>query len=293
MSDDIFVNLNGKLVKITSGSGLTIATHRCARCNATLDEASVEGHVSRCFIVGDWLRLDCSTDGRDWVEGPVVTLRGDDGHAAISPERASRGMRHRAGGSPFTFNLKNLDGIRHIQRPGQAVRDTAHSNCRHEWIGDMCMRGGTGCSGRPCDADCKKCEVERGATVGQYREPHVLSVKVTGYTSKPITVTKQELDDARDNPLGLYERAAGLPPPERKFDGMTEEQCSVRWEINRHHVERGLPAPSAMTVKQIAAAKAAWVRDVGMGQSAQLRARIAAARERDRLTVTLDLAEDE
>ena len=30
----------------------------------------------------------------------------------------------------------------------QVRPDTNHSNCRHEWIGDMCMRGETGCSSR-------------------------------------------------------------------------------------------------------------------------------------------------
>lgn len=304
MSDDSeFSTIIG--VDYGSDPPTTIASHRCARCNATLDavesdmdtrsgafawQDAVEAHKERCVVVGDWVRADLG-DG-EFVDGPVATLRNRNGLAEIRPGRTSPHKRFYIDKGSFTFYPPDKN-IRRIPRPGQSVQVDEQQPTISARLGHLKHGpGGSGLSG-PCDADCKKCEMERSVLVGQYREPHALSVKVTGYTSKPITVTKQELDDARDNPLGLYERVAGLPPPERKFDGMTEEQCSVRWEINRHHVERGLPAPSAMTVKQIAAAKAAWVRDVGLGQSAQLRARIDAAREQELVRVQIDADPDD
>jgi hypothetical protein len=68
--------------------------------------------------VGDWVRLDCG--GGHWVDGPVVTLLDDFGHAAIDPLRSSPALRIRCDGTPFSFRLEDNSGRLRIPRPASA-----------------------------------------------------------------------------------------------------------------------------------------------------------------------------
>ncbi len=81
--------------------------------------------------------------------------------------------------------------------------------------------------------------------------------------------------------------------PDPLYDGLTEDECADRWGENRRRIEGGSRPTYDLKPSQVAAAKAAWARDVGQSYSAQLRAKVAASNERERTRVVVDLQEIE
>lgn len=277
-------------------------TTTCARCSATIDPAAVEQHHERCFVAGDAVRWEFPSRSL-WVEGSWVgsTDHGFWKEHRIGVTAASGGWessddddddddddtRPPVVGTMRHFGVDNDNtSIRHIQRPGQACAGCGGSMdiCGeyHHGVQRICETcydnvgrgrppaslaeqptlsarlghlkhgpGGSGLAG-PCDADCRKCEVER----------------------KPPTV---------ETP---WMKPGETPDPlEMKYDGVTlrdliiaDDWARVGERVSRE--ERRLWTPT-----QRAAVSAHW--------SARLRARISAAKERERLTVCMPLyAED-
>lgn len=105
--------------------------------------------------------------------------------------------------------------------------------------------GGSGLAG-PCDADCRKCEVER------------------------VAQTVAPLNRPTPGPLDI------------EYDGVTLRVLVERDRFNRREYAQrdGEATPFAFTTAQRAAVSAHW--------SAELRAKVAAAKERDRNQVTME-----
>ena len=85
------------------------------------------------------------------------------------------------------------------------------------------------------------------------------------------------------------EQAANAANDPTLYDGLSDAICYQRWKSNRHQVENGAPLLFSLTPAQVAVAKHAWSREFGASLSAQLRAKIAASREAERLTVRVEL----
>lgn len=250
-SDDVLMDLPCRPATVTT---------TCARCSATIDPAAVEQHHERCFRVGDYVRWTNeyhakwhAADPR-WFEG-VATKVYDSGQGTIGVGvLIERGSTQYSPGDHVSYT--NAANLRHIQRPGQAIvytqpgyngvaqldekQPTLSARLGHLKHGP----GGSGLSG-PCDADCRKCQVERD----------------------------HELQDAMEQPAPTL------------YDGLTLGACYRRWFDNRAALERGEPIVS-MTTEQIAAAKSVYASAPGKIHSFALRARISAAKERERLSVT-------
>lgn len=94
--------------------------------------------------------------------------------------------------------------------------------------------------------------------------------------------------DASDMQRAADEHPAASIEP-TLYDGLTAEQCLEQYaRLQREDVDADVPReiyPNALTPPQLAAARELW--------SLQLRAKIAASREAERLTVRIDSMEDE
>lgn len=217
---------------------VTVATTKCALCSvlftADADEQFIAAHAKVCekrpLAVGDYMRLDCSRDGSDWVEGPIVTLRGTDGHAAISPERASVRMSHRIHGNPFTFAVVASLGIRRIPRPAAEVRAVLNERDGAMYYGDIRLTDG-----------------------------------------KPPTI---------ETPWISTTKCLPLDPLDTKYDGVTLRTLIDGDAFNRQEQGGAMWRAKPMTPVQRAAVSAHW--------SAELRAKLAASKERERLQVVVD-----
>lgn len=105
-------------------------TTTCARCSAMIDPAAVEQHHAVCFRVGDHVRISRPADvagGGWWVEGELLSMDrnatdGFDGRIRVSDASLER---KKYVGTERSFSWGNTNTIRHIQRPGQAVREQA------------------------------------------------------------------------------------------------------------------------------------------------------------------------
>lgn len=212
--------------------------HKCALCSvlftADADKQFIAAHAKVCekrpLAVGDYMRLDCSRDGSDWVEGPIVTLRGTDGHAAISPERASVRMSHRIHGNPFTFAVVASLGIRRIPRPAAEVRAVLNERDGAMYYGDIRLTDG-----------------------------------------KPPTI---------ETPWISTTKCLPLDPLDTKYDGVTLRTLIDGDAFNRQEQGGAMWRAKPMTPVQRAAVSAHW--------SAELRAKLAASKERERLQVVVD-----
>lgn len=236
----------------------------CARCSATIDPAAVEQHHERCFMVGDRVRWSSLADGRWVADGSVTEVNG----RTVAIRVLSVGANNMAntlviGGSTRV----SCDAIRHIQRPGQAIvytqpgyngvaqldetQPTLSARLGHLKHGP----GGSGLSG-PCDADCRKCQVERD----------------------------RELEDAMEQFTPIL--PPGVDPLDVKYGGVTLRHLLTISEACRREGHPNYRAAwRRLSDEQRAAVSAHW--------SQQLRARISAAKERDSLTVRVDLQDEE
>lgn len=170
----------GGTVKIESHDGTSwrvvpdktaTVTTTCARCSATIDPAAVEQHHAVCFVAGDPVRWTSPIGDEWWAEGEVLHVDCIAVSLRIATVSAQWLDRRPVEG---TFVTVNRDLIRHIQRPGQAIvytqpgyngvaqldekQPTLSARLGHLKHGP----GGSGLSG-PCDADCRKCQVEGDA----------------------------------------------------------------------------------------------------------------------------------
>lgn len=244
-------------------------TTTCARCSSTIDPAAVEQHHERCFVVGDWVRLDmlgCHLTGKvQSVTPDVITVIPNAMHGEWYTGKV---------GKPFTIRINDnsLKNLRHIQRPGRAAaeptmccicgkRDTVSWECDHgkeqptlsARLGHLKHGpGGSGLAG-PCDADCRKCEVEREVTSPPTQTPtDPLDVEYDGWKLRDLLEAEEH----------------------SRHEGKTDK---VGWAM--------AGGWRCATPGQRAAVSAHW--------SASLRARISAAKERERLTVCMPIdAED-
>ncbi|HKP06815.1 MAG TPA: hypothetical protein VJU58_06140 [Microbacterium sp.] len=92
------------------------------------------------------------------------------------------------------------------------------------------------------------------------------TIRTTGYGHKPITVTREQL------------------VAETKYDGLTGAECLARFERLQREGPSGVDVVNRLTLRQLGAARELW--------SLQLKARIAADKERERRRVTVDLEVD-
>jgi hypothetical protein len=94
----------------------------CARCRAPLTgdlDIAIAGHAERCFIVGDWVRWNHPRMADNWVEGELARV--DSASADIVVVNEGPG-RHRSVGGREIFGRHDGTNLRHIDRPGQAVK---------------------------------------------------------------------------------------------------------------------------------------------------------------------------
>lgn len=231
-------------------------TTTCARCSATIDPAAVEQHHERCFVVGDAVRWEFPSRSL-WVEGSWV---GSDDHGFWKEHRigvtaVSVGWessddddddtRPPVAGTMRHFGVDNDNtSIRHIQRPGQAVRDDdpveARAAAYHKLVADA--PGPIGCAHGDDDDD--------------------------------------ELQDAYE---AMEEFTPILPPGvdplDVVYDGIKLRDLLFIDEADRLEIS-GPRRRARRTDAQRAAVSAHW--------SQQLRARISAAKERERLQVRIE-----
>lgn len=207
---------------------LTVST-ACARCSATIDLAAVEQHHERCFVVGDWVRWEYSAGSDNWVEGDITAIGY---YMSIDIKRFGPGRTQRLGVQDF--GRESLGAvIRHIQRPGQAVREAQERYTL----------------GSPLNA-----------------EP-------------PMQFVDYELQDAMERVALPSEDPWEQDPMDALYDGVTL-RLLVEQDEMRQRTERPLGQFEPLTPAQRAAVSAHW--------SQQLRARISAAKERERLRVRVD-----
>lgn len=313
----------------------TIASHRCARCNATLDEASVERHGERCFVVGDAVRWEV---GDRWHEGPILVYGEYD--------MQMRCVRGNSSGYPFlmSFSQKN---IRRIPRPGSSPQDAydrtvARANSEPDPHGrlarveafikeqnrlmldvdklvlverDALRRRVAGMSetvpgfpsvrrdpsgiltprnAKEWEVVCRAAGISPPAQVYCPPEPvaemgitlHCQGTADDGKQCRETTTEPQGSLHWR-RPAHAGQRAASPSPA--LYDGLTAADCYLRWCDNRALVERGGSPLYAMTPAQIAEGRAVYQYDMLHSHSAQLRARIDAARECERVRVQMPL----
>lgn len=245
----------------------TVVSHRCARCNATLDEASMEGHGERCFVVGDWVRW--------WPEGEVDARRYSDVCVADVLNGAPYTAVIDSHGPRWSSN-DGLNGqrvvvtrgdVRRIPRPEQPTLSARLGHLKHG-------PGGSGLSG-PCDADCKKCEAERCVRPSSCSHPHPWKSDGYGYKCQACDATGLTLPDATEPTL---------------YDGLTAEQCLERFQRRQREESTSfgvtlLRPADVFTSAQLDAARSLWQQ--------QLRARIDAAREQERVRVQIDADPDD
>lgn len=268
---------------------LTVST-TCARCSATIDPAAVEQHHERCFVVGDWVRW---TLGDGWVEGEVEEMR----HGHVRAMRARRAENwwacERAIGAivyPSGPDSRHVGSVRHIQRSGQAVPSGPLCHCQG-------FRNGRQCS-----------EITRSHRGGGWRCPeHDACTTYVGngdwcmfcgrgptlHRKAPLVAVAADGSMTAGRPVVQRVGAEPPTPAPTLYDGLTSAVCYERWIDNRMQIEYGYPPVHVMTPAQIAVAKTEWISKYGQLNSIELRARISAAKERERLTVCMPVdAED-
>lgn len=231
---------------IAAANARATVSRRCARCNATLDEASVDGHGERCLVVGDMVEWNVSVD--DSIIGRITVVHETDAQVRVETKRGNPG--------PWKVGEHFWPFIRQLRRiPGPAPRVASGITLHCQGTapdGKQCRETTPEPQGSlhwrcPAHADCKKCEVER----------------------KTKTPT--------DRPL---------------YDGLPLEILVARDQLNRREdpnlnrrEDPNLIGVFTFTPSQRAAVSAHW--------SAQLRARIDAARERERGRVQIDADPDD
>jgi len=123
-------------------------------------------------------------------------------------------------------------------------------------------------------------------SIGSIAPGGIVDPSVSPGTIRRIPRPGQEVKPGES--LSKAEIDAKRSPAPTLYDGLTAEECYIRWSTNRVHIEMHWPVKYDMTADQISAAR--WVYDGSQGarHSAQLRARIAASREVERTRVVLE-----
>lgn len=131
--------------------------------------------------------------------------------------------------------------------------------------------GGSGLSG-PCDADCRKCAVERT----QFVAPAPISVEMLDQIDR----LKREMFEQYGVPAHvLAPKPVPIDPLDVEYDGVTLREL-LAYDRDRQREHLLWHEDKAFTPVQRAAVSAHW--------SAELRAKVAAAKERDRNQVTME-----
>ena len=273
----------------------------CARCSATIDPAAVGQHHERCFVVGDWVRWWPLGRGphevrysdvcvADILDGSPYTAVIDSHGPRWSSKDGLNGQRV----------LVNRGTVRHIQRPGQAVREIREQE-HHRFV-----RGAESGPKRigPPDETCRICLCDPRNTVHHATEckrPHR-----GAECGCAVKVDDPELQDAmeRADPLLASNAACSCDPMDKcphdgeipglkafkiaaptLYDGLTAEQCLERYTVMQRSDAPGFRPTHTLTPTQITAARDLW--------SQQLKQRISAAKERERLTVRIDVQDED
>jgi len=242
----------------------------CARCSHLFNsgpapltsegiEAEVATHQERCFVVGDWVRWE---HNGDWLEGE---LRGLSSKRQVASVKISKARRAMEVGS--TMEMLSCNVLR-IPRPGQEVASGPLFRCQGY-------------------RDGKQCEARSGppAAFGYLCPEHDAPIDGDhAHFSYPLSI---------DDPI--------QQPAPTLYDGLTAEQCYARFRlrmagsdrvihdadlpIGKTVAEELIAGRMSLTAAQLAAARTLW--------SAQLRAKIAASREAERLTVSCEVQDVE
>lgn len=260
--------------------------HRCAWCDEDLTRFNMlaDAHRAVCpkrpIAPGDLVSWDLAGTDRNFIHGEVERI--DDGLARVRVTNASPSHASTFGPHLVSHIHQPVTSLRRIPRPETQARQSYSERLERalkerpvvnpEAFGDAARRGlkhGPGGSGRsgPCDPDCWKCSAER--------------------------------DSAADATAAAEAAAPVL------VDGLTSEQCSLRWSENRLAVEGGAAPPNVLTPDQIAAGRAEYQAGPGAHRSKVLRELIAAGpsldgstygrrlaaerRERDRARIKVDV----
>lgn len=240
-------------------------TTTCARCSATIDPDAVEQRHAVCFRVGDYVRWTNEYDPKwhaadpRWFEGTATKVypsgQGTIG-VGVQIERGS--AQYNPGDHVGYTNAANL---RHIQRPGQAVQFGTYEE---------------GFDMQAAVAAQSKQIAERIKRLDEMRMEHLAS---------KMPKRDAELQDAYE----AMEQFTPILPPEVDpldvvYDGIKLRVLIRIDEDGRQEIRTARNWGHEWTPAQRAAVSAHW--------SAQLRARISAAKERERLTVCVQDQEE-
>lgn len=103
-------------------------------------------------------------------------------------------------------------------------------------------------------------------------------IPTPGQTKPPDFETERKRLEARSVPL---------------YDGLTAMQCYMKWADNRTIVERGGQPLYKLTPAQIETGRRAYQQDALYEHASELRAKVEASKERERMTVMVDLDSEE
>lgn len=253
-------------------------TTTCARCAAPLDatDAAVKAHEERCFAIGDRVRWDGLMDAGGqtdrWAEGEIVAMpTGGKGHIGVRVSASSD--PHFAPVVHMTpCNDSGIPAIRRIPRPEQAVVPMPHR--RDPYPPDLTERFAQlvkkHVADAPLPAHWAKVDSYPASGVKLYTE--LVEAAKRGsitFDAHPIEVgvSLVFLDPAPPNPLDV------------KHDGVTLRELIRQDTENTQHDRLTMTGVSAwrLTPAQRAAVSDHW--------SAALRDRVAASKERERLSV--------
>ncbi len=254
-----------------------VVSTTCARCHATLPEmteatvdAVVAAHQERCFVVGDWVR-------GEWNNGWPVSLTGE---VAMQPDVSGEklGISVRiaestvfVAGAVCHFLVKPGD-IRRIPRPGQVDPTTGIRMPQNaaEWSAVM-GEAGISASG---PIQYQSTVVGWTRVVGDFIQQWQPNASYPSAPRQPNVVEQ-------------------LVESQVLYDGMTAMDCYMKWSDNRAIVERGGLPLWDLTTAQIDAGRVAYQKDALNEHADELRSKVAASAEAERLTVLVDLDDPE
>lgn len=271
-------NLNACLNKMRERYGTTATvTTTCARCSATIDPDAVERHHERCFVVGDWVRLEMlgrHLTGEVWsVDRNVLTVIPDAMHGEWYIGKV---------GKPFTIRIgdNSPKNLHHIQRPGQAARDAPPVRARwwpRGWSDEARYVDGVMVSSTHMTIEHigpRWSSVDGNVT-------DTIDVMTRG-GFQVLSGADPELQDAMERVALPSEDPWEQDPMDALYDGVTLRVLLLAAQGAAR--EQVTPLARSLTPAQRAA--------VGVHWSQQLKQRISAAKERERLSVCVQDQEE-
>ncbi len=258
---------------------ITVATNKCALCSvlftADADEQFIAAHAKVCekrpVQAGDYVRWDNPIESQWWCEGELLRLR-TPACDLVADIMVRRGTL--MADTVQSVGLRNTS-LRRIPRPVSEAK--AHAP--HPFI-----RGAESGPERlgPPDETCAVCQCDPRNTIH-------LQHKVTehAYAYNPAVVSARCARCGRGPGDHTVKQAPTTEVPVL-YDGMSTMECYRKWCDNRALVERGGPPLYVLTPAQITAGRATYLSDALNEHSAELRRKLAASKERERMQVVVD-----